>query len=66
MRAWTRRGADETRAVLKSENCSIKTTDWIEEWPVAIEHLGVYPFFTRSLDMFFVEWRKETPSKVGH
>ena len=32
------------RAFLRFESCSIKTTAWVDEWPVILEHYGVYPF----------------------
>jgi len=32
------------KAFLKFESCSIKTTVWLDEWPVILEHYGVYPF----------------------
>src|SRR5208337_1443599 len=34
------------RALLKFESCSIKTTVWVDEWPVIMEHYGAYPFET--------------------
>jgi len=32
------------RAFINFESCSIKTTVWVDEWPVILEHFGVYPF----------------------
>lgn len=32
------------KALLRFESCSIKTTVWVDEWPVVLEHYGVYPF----------------------
>jgi len=40
----TRKGLEGKRAFIKFESCSIKTTAWVDEWPVILDHFGVYPF----------------------
>ena len=42
----TRKELEGKRALLRFESCSIKTTAWVDEWPVILEHFGVYPFET--------------------
>lgn len=42
----TKQEIEGKRAFLSFESCSIKTTVWVNEWPVVLEHFGVYPFQT--------------------
>ncbi len=40
----TKKELEGKRAFIKFESCSIKTTCWVDEWPVIMGHYGVYPF----------------------
>lgn len=42
--ALTQKELENKRAFLSFESCSIKTTAWVGEWPVILDHFGVYPF----------------------
>ncbi len=41
-----RKDIESKRAFLSFESCSIKTTAWVNDWPIILEHYGLYPFST--------------------